>query len=92
MLHSADLSSIRVQRKLGSWGCNVVHIPCTNVLQNRGCFGCSGNLAVPCLKDEWVSFFPQAVSSSVFRNGYFTEAAQQKAKGEVRSLRPVNRH
>lgn len=92
ILPSADLSSIHVQRKLVSWGCNVVHTACTDVLQNRGYFGCSGNLAVPCLKDEWVSIFPQAVSSSVFRNGCFTEAAQQKAKGEVRSLRSVNRH
>lgn len=30
-------------------------------------------------------FFPKAVSSSVFSNAWFTAAAQQKVKGEVRS-------
>lgn len=55
--------------------------------------GCSGSLAVPCRKDEWIVFsFLKAVSWSVFSNGSFTEAAQQKAKGEVRSLRSVNRY
>lgn len=48
---------------------------------------------MPCLKDEWiVFFFLKAASWSVFSNGSFTEAAQQKAKGEVRSLRSVNRY
>lgn len=36
-------------------------------------------------------FLPDAVSLSVFRNGWFTEAARQKVKGEVRSGRSVNR-